>query len=246
MDIVFQAQETRAYENWLESSSGQRYLRNSLALLDHILDWRQGWRVLDVGCGLGSHLSLLKERGLLLSGLEAGPVAARLAAQRLGDQAEIQVGDAHELPYEDNSFDAVIMVNTLELVDRRALVLGEAARVAASRVCVITLNSLSWGGLYWRRPGAIHPLHQGRPLGLWGLSRLVREVLGPVPQRWAGVGPLTGGWVGRWPLANLMGVCAAVTPRFATRPLVAEMQSQPAKARPVLSHGRVSNLQRVK
>ena len=181
----------------------------------------------------------------MVQGLEAGPVAAKLAAQRLGSKAEVEVGDAHDLPYEDNSFDAVILVNTLELLDRSAQVLAEAARVAASRVCLITLNAVCPTILSWRRPGSTHPYRRCRPLALWTLWRLVRDVLGPVPQTWAGATCWPKVGVGRRPLGSLVGVCAAVTPRLMTTPLVVKSGS-PRPARPAHSHGRVTALERVK
>ena len=245
MDRVFENQETACYEAWLATAAGRGYLRASRALLDRILDWRRGWRVLEVGCGLGAHLEHLQERGLLLTGLEAGPVMARLAGQRLGSRVDIDLGDAHDLPYEDNSFDAVILVNTLELVERRAQVLAEAARVAASRVGLITLNTFSPSGLLLLSLPHRHPLYQGRPLSLMALWRLVREVLGPVPQTWAGALTWPGPAVGRWPFAPLVGVCAAVTPRFITRPLLLKAKPSTKPAQPLPSHGRVI-LRRVK
>lgn len=246
MDQVFESPEINRYEQWLETPAGQKYVEASWALLDRVLDWRPGWRVLDVGCGLGVHLQRLQERGMLVSGLDAGPVAAGLAARRLGDKVDIEVGDAHELPYEDNSFDAVVMVNTLELVERRAQVLAEATRVAVSRLCVISLNSFSPAGLLWRRPGSQHPLHRGSPLSLLSLWRLVREVLGPVPQNWAGALSWPSVMVGRWPFSPLLGVCAAVTPRYMTTPLVVESAHGRRAAQPATVHGRVSVLHRIK
>lgn len=246
MDQVFDAEEISRYEQWLETPAGRNYADASFALLDRVLDWRPGWRVLDVGCGLGVHLNRLQERGMLVYGLEAGPVAAGLSARRLGPKVEVEVGDAHDLPYEDNSFDAVIMVNTLELVERRAQALAEASRVAMSRLCVIALNSFSPTGILSRLPGSRHPLHHGRPLSLISLWRLVREVLGPVPQTWAGAISWPSVMVGRWPFSPLLGVCAAVTPRLMTTPLVVESPARGHAARPAAIHGRVSALQRIK
>ena len=245
MDHVFESQEISRYERWLESPAGRDYVEASWALLDRVLDWRPGWRVLDVGCGLGVHLKRLQARGMLVSGLEAGPVAASLAANRLGPKVEVEVGDAHDLPYEDNSFDAVVMVNTLELVERRAQVLAEASRVAGSRLCIITLNSFSVAGLIHRWTGSPHPLHNGSPMSLVTLWRLVREVLGPVPQNWAGALSWPSAMVGRWPFSSLLGVCAAVTPRLMTTPLVVESAAS-GRAQPAAVHGRVSVLHRIK
>lgn len=245
MDSIFEAQEAALYEAWLDSPAGAAYGRASKALIDRVLDCRPGWRVLDVGCGLGVHLEHLAERGMLCHGLEAGPVMAKMAARRLGHKADIDVGDGHHLPYEDNAFDAVIMVGTLELVDRRAQVLAEAARVASSRVCLITLDALSPYAWLARRPAAGHPYRRGRPLPLWSHLRLVREVLGPVPLTWAGASPWAGAVVRRLPGLGLVGVCAAVTPRYATRPLTVTTSTSSPSPRPAHSAGRVA-LRRIK
>ena len=246
MDKVFEAQEAAEYETWLESGPGLKYISASNALLERILDYRPGWRVLDVGCGLGVHLEYLRERGMLTSGLEAGPVMAKLAGRRLGEKTDISHGDAHDLPYEDNSFDAVIMVNTLELVERRAQALAEAVRVAASRVCVISVNPLSPAYLSRLLLRKDHALHRGRPMFGWSLWRLVRDVLGPVPQTWSGAFSWPKSAAGRRPLGSLTGVCAAVTPRYMTRPLVVETKSRHRPPTPAHIAGRVSNLERIK
>lgn len=247
MDRVFEAAETARYENWLETRGGQAYLKSSNELLDRVLDCRPGWRVLDVGCGLGVHLEHLMQRGLLAHGLESGPVAARLAASRLGPKADIELGDAHDLPYEDNSFDAVILVNTLEFTDRRAQVLAEAARVASSRICLVGLNPLAPATWVAKLPLMGHPFGHGRPLAPWSMFRLVREVLGPVPRTWAASPPWPGGGLLRWPLGGLVAVCAAVTPRYLTTPLTIRAAGRRGRsASPATSHGRVTALRRVK
>ncbi|BEQ15787.1 class I SAM-dependent methyltransferase [Desulfoferula mesophila] len=246
MDTVFEAAEAQAYERWLETPTGKTYVRDSCALLDRTLDLHPGWRVLDVGCGLGVHLAHLMSRGALAYGLEAGPVAARLAAGRLGPKADIEVGDAHELPYEDNSFDAVILVDTLQFTERRAQVVAEAARVATSRVCLVAMNLLAPRTWMAHLPGAGHPFASGRLLPPWSLFRLVREVLGPVPRSWAGTPPWRGSNLRHWPLGSHWAMCAAVTPRYRTRPLRVTGAAGASAPRTVASHGRISVLHRIK
>ena len=234
MDMIFNAPDTRAYESWLLTREGEQYQKATVSLLDRLLDCQPCWRVLDVGCGLGLHLAHLREnRRVMAHGLEAGPVMARLASQRLGSQVEVDCGDAYDLPYEDNEFDAVIMVNTLEFLDRRGQALAEAVRVAASRVLIISFNPWAGGYHFWRFFGQKSPLKRGKPLGYFTLRSMIKEYLGPVPQAWSASGIWPRAGLGLRPVSSLLGVCAAVTPRFRTRPLTVKAR---ASASPAAAH----------
>lgn len=224
MDTVFEAAEAQAYERWLETPTGKTYVRDSCALLDRTLDLHPGWRVLDVGCGLGVHLAHLMSRGALAYGLEAGPVAARLAAGRLGPKADIEVGDAHELPYEDNSFDAVILVDTLQFTERRAQVVAEAARVATSRVCLVAMNLLAPRTWMAHLPGAGHPFASGRllppgPCFAW-CARSWGRFPGLGPERLPGGAPTcaTGPWAATGPCARQSPLVIAPAPSGSPAP----------------------------
>jgi methionine biosynthesis protein MetW len=103
-----------------------------------------GTRVLDLGCGDGELLAYLKQnkdvrgRGIELS--ETGV----LACVRRGlsvRQGHLQEGLAD---YPDNSFDCVILSQTLQYLDDPEMVLGEMLRVG--RLAVVSFPN--WG--YWR------------------------------------------------------------------------------------------------
>jgi len=219
MDHIFTTKEVGYYEIWLASRTGKKYISASCRLIEDVLDYRPGWRILDIGCGLGYHLNHLRKQGIIVHGLEAESTIARLASRTLGTNVAIDVGNAYNLPYEENSFEAVIMVNTLEFLDQPTQALAEAMRVAINRICLISLNPFSLVGTWWRLQNKYYPLAQGRALTLWNLRQLIQNVLGPVPQVWAG----TNMWpvinVKPWYFASLIGVCAAVIPYYRTHPL---------------------------
>ena len=79
-------------------------------ILDQV-DWPEEGRVLDLGCGPGSHLARLAERrpGLELVGADVstGMLAAARVAARPADPVAL---DAGALPFDDDSFD-VVMAN---------------------------------------------------------------------------------------------------------------------------------------
>ena len=101
--------------------------------------------VLDVGCGTGSHLEIYVNAGAECHGIDLSPAMLRQATNRLGDSAELRLGDATALPYDANGFDlavASLFLHELEPATRtNALV--EMARVVkpAGRIMVIDYYS---------------------------------------------------------------------------------------------------------
>lgn len=99
------------------------------------LDYRAGERVLEVGCGPGAVLGVLATEfpGIAVAGLdrEARQIDfARGHLRSLGvDGADLRVGDATALPWEDASFDHVIMMWFLEHLRDPLPALREALRV---------------------------------------------------------------------------------------------------------------------
>ncbi|WP_298981110.1 methionine biosynthesis protein MetW [Caldilinea sp.] len=112
-----------------------------LAIADLV---KPGWRVLDLGCGDGALLEYLRDhkqvkgRGIELS--ESGV----LACVRRGlsvRQGNLQEGLAD---YPDQSFDAVILSQTLPFLDDPAMILNEMLRVG--RIAIVSFSN--WG--HWR------------------------------------------------------------------------------------------------
>jgi SAM-dependent methyltransferase len=83
-------------------------------------------RVLDVGDTDGLLLKHLGKQGL---GFNLAPAAV---ANIRANGVEAQVGDGHELPFNDGSFDCVFCFETLEHVENPAQLLGELARVCSA------------------------------------------------------------------------------------------------------------------
>jgi ubiquinone/menaquinone biosynthesis C-methylase UbiE len=95
-----------------------------------------GARLLDVGCGVGAVLGILGAAfpGVVLAGVdieERQLEGARAHLARLGLHADLRLGDAVALPYEDASFDHVWMMWLLEHVADPVAALREARRVLA-------------------------------------------------------------------------------------------------------------------
>ncbi|AGF58094.1 ubiquinone/menaquinone biosynthesis C-methylase UbiE [Clostridium saccharoperbutylacetonicum] len=66
-------------------------------------------RVLDLGCGTGNVLKRLKEnKEIVLSGLDLSENMIEIAKKNVGDRAELKVGDAEYIPWNDDTFDVIV------------------------------------------------------------------------------------------------------------------------------------------
>jgi ubiquinone/menaquinone biosynthesis C-methylase UbiE len=94
-----------------------------------------GFRVLDVGSGAGrTPVLLAKDYGVQVVGVDLHPgmvsVATRLARQeKLEGKVRFRQGDAQALPFEDNSFDAVIAESVTAFVSDKQKAVAEYLRV---------------------------------------------------------------------------------------------------------------------
>lgn len=90
-----------------------------------------GDSVLDVGCGTGKLLETYADAGAACSGIDLSEAMLGEARKLLGDSADLRIGDATAMPYEDDSFDLAIcslMIHELD-ADIQLAVLLEMARV---------------------------------------------------------------------------------------------------------------------
>ena len=162
MGMVFDKETARQYAAWARGPQGRamdRWLETCLPLL---LAVHRGERVLDIGCGEGSHLLLLKELGLDISGVDASPYMINRARERLGRRCTLKTGAAEDLPFEDNAFDLSVMIHTLEFIEDPLEALREAGRVTRRAVFVGGMNSVSWSGLRRRMRRMVRSLAPGR------------------------------------------------------------------------------------
>lgn len=86
---------------------------------------------LEVAVGTGMNLPLYPAGGVI-TGVEWSPAMLDLAREKaavLGREADLRVGDAQELPFDDASFDTVLCTYSLCCIPDHRAALTEAARV---------------------------------------------------------------------------------------------------------------------
>lgn len=104
-------------------------------------------RLLDAGCGTGGFLRRAESAwpSLALEGIDRSPLAVELARTRVA-RAAIAEGDVHALPYDDGTFDAIVLADVLyhrEVDPPRAL--GECRRcLRPGGVVVVNAPAYEW------------------------------------------------------------------------------------------------------
>ncbi|MFJ8162150.1 methyltransferase domain-containing protein [Streptomyces sp. NPDC096136] len=89
-----------------------------------------GRRILDAGCGAGPLSAALRDRGALVTGLDASSGMLDLARRRLGDDVPLYLADLGDrLPFEDGAFDDVVASLVLHYLEDWDPVLAEVRRV---------------------------------------------------------------------------------------------------------------------
>ncbi|MGW7381413.1 class I SAM-dependent methyltransferase [Streptomyces sp. NPDC054794] len=89
-----------------------------------------GRRILDAGCGSGPLFAALRDRGAVVTGIDASAGMLTLARRRLGDDADLQVvGLNDRLPFDDGAFDDVVASLVLHYLEDWGPTLAELRRV---------------------------------------------------------------------------------------------------------------------
>ncbi|RSN05913.1 SAM-dependent methyltransferase [Nonomuraea sp. WAC 01424] len=89
-----------------------------------------GRRILDAGCGSGPLFAALRDRGAIVTGIDASAGMLEQARRRLGADAELWVADlAGPLPFPDGTFDDVVTSLVLHYLEDWGPTLAELRRV---------------------------------------------------------------------------------------------------------------------
>lgn len=147
-------------------------------------DLRAGERVLDVACGSGTAALVAARRYCEVTGIDYVPALlerARLRAHAEGFEAEFLEADAQDLPFADDSFDAVVSVYGVQFAPDQHRAANEMLRVTrpGGRIVLASPMPTGWSGDFF----AVHAHHNPPPPGVpsplrWGTEQGLEELLG--------------------------------------------------------------------
>ena len=101
-----------------------RWDPSHLKRVDRLLDLSNGEQVLEVGCGQGHLTKRLADRGVDIIGIDANPNAPEIA-----ESDRVRFMFAENLEFEENTFDVVIAVHSIEHIPPLGQAFAEMARV---------------------------------------------------------------------------------------------------------------------
>ena len=124
---------------------------------------KPGDHALDLCCGTGDISFALAQRGAETIGLDFSPQMLEVAAQRRGKNSQLEIsnlkfqqGDAQQLPFPDNSFDAVTVGYGLRNLTSWERGLDEMARVARPGGRIVVLDFGKPANVIWRKIYFLH------------------------------------------------------------------------------------------
>ena len=130
----------------LQTQLGSYIFSRQRELIFDMLKPDAGERVLDIGCGTGNHLELFKEKWCQVTGLDPSAKSLDIAKSKLGSGVDLIVGQPEDIPFSDDEFDIVTVINTLETSFNPRKVISEAIRVCRGRVFIGFINNFSLAG----------------------------------------------------------------------------------------------------
>ncbi len=187
MGYVFNLADAERQESWFRSAQGQMALQFEKDLFKKVWKPVTPQRVLEVGCGSGVFLEWFMSQGHMVTGLEPSSSSLELARRKLGPKAQFDQGFAENLPYDDNEFDTVALINTLEFVDEPFRALKEACRVARRNVLLGVFNKYSTSRVHYCLEGLWKEsvYSRARFFSVFQLQSMSAKILsGTVPIEW--------------------------------------------------------------
>jgi SAM-dependent methyltransferase len=128
-DVYASGLLNRALDPAMQPPEIQAFLRAELDLLHDVL--KEGMRVLDLGCGTGRHLVLVRDRLRLGVGVDYERSYIAEAARRAGvGHLHFIVGDATAIPFASEFDFATCLTNTWGTMADKVGVLSEMRRLA--------------------------------------------------------------------------------------------------------------------
>lgn len=156
----------------------------------YLLNLNKNDFVLDIGCGNARDLLVLAEKGIKCVGIDSskGMVIEGLKSLKDNGFSNIKIyeADAKNLPFEDSTFNKIILSETIEHIPNYKIVINECKRVL-NKGGILVITTPNWYSLYGinrlilegikQLIKLIKPIKRVHPYDKWKTQREVKKVL---------------------------------------------------------------------
>ena len=187
--MFFDQKAATLSEERLRTPLGHYIFSRQKELILDLVAPRAGERILDVGCGTGNNLQFFRDKWCSVTGIDSSAEMLKLARAKNGDHAELILAQAEDIPFSDNEFDIVTIINVLEIANDPQKVIEEAIRVCRGRVFIGFLNNYSFAGTKQRlKEISGFPISQKiHFFSLNEIRTMVKSLIGDTDIKWGSV-----------------------------------------------------------
>ena len=187
--MFFDQKAARLSDERLKTQLGSYIVSRQKELILDLVVPRAGERILDIGCGTGDNLQLFRDKWCSVTGIDSSAEMLKIARAKHGDHAELILAQAEDIPFSDNEFDIVTIINVLEAANDPRKAVAEAIRVCSGRVFIGFLNSYSLVGTKQRlKEISGFPISQKiHFFSLNEMRTMVRSLIGNAKMKWGSV-----------------------------------------------------------
>jgi len=185
--MFFDQKAAKLSDERLKTPLGRYIFSRQKELILDLVAPHAGERLLDIGCGTGNNLQLFRDKWCSVTGIDSSAEMLEIARAKHGDHAELILAQAEDIPFSDNEFDIVTVINVLETANDPQKVIAEAIRVCSGRVFIGFLNSYSFAGTK-QRLKEISGFSISQKIHFFSLSEIrtmVRSLIGDTDIKWA-------------------------------------------------------------
>lgn len=131
------------YDQWFETPLGKKIFESEKRAIESLIENGENKLALDLGIGTGLFTQILRERGFRVIGVDISEEMLKIARKRGFEVIKHDFNDP--LPFENDSFDFVFSMTSIEFLKDPKPLFNETKRVLKKdgKFLLITLNSLS-------------------------------------------------------------------------------------------------------
>jgi Methylase involved in ubiquinone/menaquinone biosynthesis len=187
--MFFDQKAAKLSDEQLKTPLGRYIFSRQKELILDLVAPHAGEIVLDIGCGTGNNLQFFRDKWCSVTGIDSSAEMLKIARAKNGDHAELILAQAEDIPFSDNEFDIVTIINVLEIANDPQKVIAEAIRVCRGRVFIGFLNSYSFAGTKQRlKEISGFPISQKiHFFSLNEIRTMVRSLIGDTDIKWGSV-----------------------------------------------------------